>query len=80
MNLFLLVLDTYMCEMVPCDAINYSVCVYIVKTKILYKLPEKHRSKKIDILNKPSLWTSCTSGNIEPKPGMSHYIPCLIAE
>ena len=22
----------------------------------------------------------CTSGNIEPKPGMSHYIPCLIAE
>jgi hypothetical protein len=20
------------------------------------------------------------SGNIDPKPGMSHYIPCLIAE
>ena len=23
---------------------------------------------------------SCASGNIDPKPGMSHYIPCLIAE
>jgi hypothetical protein len=22
----------------------------------------------------------CASGNIDPKPGMSHYIPCLIAE
>ena len=22
----------------------------------------------------------CPSGNIDPKPGMSHYIPCLIAE
>jgi hypothetical protein len=22
----------------------------------------------------------CTSGNIDHKPGMSHYIPCLIAE
>jgi hypothetical protein len=22
----------------------------------------------------------CASGNIDHKPGMSHYIPCLIAE
>jgi hypothetical protein len=22
----------------------------------------------------------CASGNIDPKPGISHYIPCLIAE
>jgi hypothetical protein len=22
----------------------------------------------------------CASGNIDPKPGMSHYIPCLITE
>ena len=27
----------------------------------------KHREKK-------------EPGNIDPKPGMSHYIPCLIAE
>jgi hypothetical protein len=24
--------------------------------------------------------TICASGNIDPKPRMSHYIPCLIAE
>jgi hypothetical protein len=22
----------------------------------------------------------CASGNIDPMPGMSHYMPCLIAE
>jgi hypothetical protein len=27
-----------------------------------------------------SLRRSCAEGNIDHKPGMSHYIPCLIAE
>ena len=28
----------------------------------------------------PVFKSGCASGNIDPKPGMSHYIPCLIAE
>jgi hypothetical protein len=31
-------------------------------------------------LEKQKMKIKEASGNIDPKPGMSHYIPCLVAE